>query len=248
MIPGGRLHGAIRYCVIAALVLGVAATAGRAASRDDNGIYIVGGLHALHETEESFDYAALEELIDAIDPEVMLLEVRPDELAERKETPGRPEYPAVIWPMLDESDVTAVGMEPGDPLFTEMVTRAREMREMLERERPGDQAFLSSYGEALEEALMAHWTTLPRTQDDVTGSLMRGRYIVRFAVAGEIAEQGQTRWDEHMVGVARRAIAANPDKRILVLGSYRNRHVFVEALRADFAERVVDMQQWLTQQ
>ncbi len=44
------------------------------------------------------------------------------------------------------------------------------------------------------------------------------------------SDAGQRRWDGVMVEVARKAIADNPGKRILVLGSYRNRYMFVEEL------------------
>lgn len=212
---------------------------------ESNGVFIVGALHGLHETEESFGYGDLRRLVEAIDPDVMLLEVRPDELAERKETPGRPEYPAVIWPMLDEMGVTAVAMEPGKPLFTEMVTRAANSASTFEWDRPDAHALWSSYGRSLIAALTDHWTGLAETHDRVTGDLTRSRYIVYTALAGEEIAESQVRWDAYMVEQAREAISANPDRKVLVLGSYRNRHVFVDALRADFAQRVVDMEQWL---
>jgi hypothetical protein len=41
------------------------------------------------------------------------------------------------------------------------------------------------------------------------------------------------------------AIRANPGKKILVLASYRNRHYFVDALRGDFANRLIDMEDWI---
>lgn len=244
MAPGHGAGRIVRGCAIAVFLL-MAATSARAEARDGDGIYVVGALHALHEKEESFDYAVLADVIARIDPGVMLLEVRPDELAERKETPGRPEYPAVIWPMLEEADRVAIAMEPGDPLFTEMVTRAGDVMTAFERDRPADHAFLSSYNEALDTTLMAHWSDLSRTHDDVTANLTRARYVVRFAVVGDAVEESQTRWDAHMIEQARRAIDAHPGKRVLVLGSYRNRHAFVEALRADYPGRVVDMEQWL---
>lgn len=245
MILKCNTNAVVLMSAIVAMTAGGASGLSAAATRADNGIYIVGALHGLHETEESFDYAELKNLIEAIDPDVMLLEVRPDELAGRKDTPGRPEYPAVIWPMIAESGSTAVGMEPGDALFTKMVTDAGNRAAAFERDYPDEHAFWTSYGRSLVSALTEHWSELAQTHDDITGDLMRGRYIVHAAIAGESAAEGQKRWDAYMVEQARLAINANPDGKILVLGSYRNRHVFVEALSVDFADRVVDMEQWL---
>jgi hypothetical protein len=41
------------------------------------------------------------------------------------------------------------------------------------------------------------------------------------------------------------AVRNAPDKRVLVLCSYRNRHNFEDAVRAQAADRLVDMQAWL---
>lgn len=134
-----KITGATDVALVVAIVMTTAMTTTSALpaanANADNGIYIVGALHGLHENVESFGYPQLKALIEAIDPDVMLLEVRPDELAERKDTPGRPEYPAVIWPMLDESGAIPVAMEPGDPLFTQMVTDAGNRAAALEREQ-----------------------------------------------------------------------------------------------------------------
>jgi hypothetical protein len=217
----------------------------RPAASEDNGIYIAGALHALHETEESFSYRDLSDLIEAVDPDVMLLEVRPDELSERKDTPGRPEYPAVVWPMLDESGRTAVAMEPADPLFTEMVTGALERAAAFERDQPEKHALLTNYRSSLNAVLGTYWSTLERTHDRITYDLTRASYIVSAELAGAPAADGQRRWDDYMVDQVRRAIRANPERKILVLGSYRNRHYFLDELRPDFNDRLIDMEDWI---
>jgi hypothetical protein len=62
-------------------------------------------------------------------------------------------------------------------------------------------------------------------------------------VAGTAAIQ--TQWDGVMVEAVRSAIAENAGKRILVLGSYRNRYMFVRKLSGANGARLVDMRSWL---
>lgn len=236
-------------CSIAGMVAAMAIAASPVRANgpvgEGDAIFVVGAIHGLHEAEESFGYRELQELIEAIAPDVMLLEVRPDELAERKVTPGRPEYPAVIWPMLEEADVTAVAMEPGGSLFTEMVTMAGHLVAAFEQLRPDEHAFWTSYEDSLDIALEHHWRAPADTHDRVTADLMRSRYVVLATLAGATRAAGQRRWDAHMVDQARQAIDANPGKKILVLGSYRNRHVFIDELQDDYGPRLVDMERWL---
>ncbi len=87
------------------------------AAAPDHPVLVIGALHDLHEREPAFGYDQLRAAIRAFIPDILVLEVRPDELDERKPTPGRPEYPAVIWPLLAETGVEAVAMEPGGEAF-----------------------------------------------------------------------------------------------------------------------------------
>ncbi|HYE43449.1 MAG TPA: hypothetical protein VEA15_08655 [Caulobacteraceae bacterium] len=222
---------------------------GAAATAPDtprDAVLIVGALHRLHETQPAFDYAALKRVIEAADPDILLLEVRPDELAERKDTPGRPEYPRVVWPLLDTLGATAVPMEPGGAEFERRVKEASDLHAAFARDQPEAAALLDRYDGALGRVLARHWKALADTHDAATDDLMRGRYIVQFSVGGDGLAASQREWDDYMVREARRVVKANPGKRILVLGSYRNRHLFHEALAAEAPARVVDMRAWLS--
>jgi len=55
----------------------------------------------------------------------------------------------------------------------------------------------------------------------------------------------QAQWDMAMVDAVKSAIAEKGGKRILVLGSYRNRYMFVDQLRGTNGAQLVDMKNWL---
>lgn len=221
----------------------VCAVATPAAAKDAE-IFVLGALHGLHEKEESFGYAELGRVIDKIRPEVIMLEVTPEELAGKLETQGRPEYPKVIWPMLSRPGMKAYAMEAGQPLYGELTGDAGKRFGDFKRDAPADDAALSSHGAATSAVLLAHWKSVADTQDEATDALGRAREQLNAAmVAG--SGPGQKRWDGVMVYAVKAAIAGNPGKRILVIGSYRNRYMFVEQLRGVKGANLVDMKGWL---
>jgi hypothetical protein len=183
--------------------------------------------------------------VEAARPDIIVIEVRPDELADRKSTPGRPEYPAVIWPLLTETGIEAVAMEPGGALFTAITTPVGQAFEALRRNDPATADYVESLRRSLETALQAHWRHPADSQDRVTADLVRAYDITQSELVGGGYDDLQRRWDDHMVTQAREVVLANPDRRILVVGSFRNRHVLEEGLRAAAGHRLVDMEAWL---
>jgi len=220
-----------------------ALTTAPAAARDSE-VFILGALHGLHEKEDSFSYEALGQVIRAIKPDVILLEVTPEELAGKIETKGRPEYPKVIWPMLASGGPTAIAMEAAQPLYGELTGDAGKRWGAFAKQHPAESAALTRYGESTTDVLLVRWKSVADTQDEATDALGRARNRLNAAlVAG--SDAGQMRWDAVMVDAAKTAIAANPGKRVLVLGSYRNRYMFVDELSRLRGVTLVDMRNWL---
>jgi len=224
-----------------ALALGLAGAV-HAADRPD-GVYVVAAIQRLHASEPSFSFAELTRIIEAVRPEVLVLEVRPDELAERKETQGRPEYPQVVWPYLQAHPTPALPMEPGGETFAAMTGAAGARFEAFAREKPAQAAYMSSLGGSLSTALQAHWTHPADAHDQVTADLVRAQGLAQAALGGAAFETSQTEWDGYMVARAREAIAAHPGKRVLVLASYRNLQAFRDGLKGE--PRLVEMEPWL---
>ena len=192
-------------------------------------VFILGALHGLHEQEESFDYAKLGQVIEAIKPDVILLEVTPEELAGRLETKGRPEYPKVIWPMLAAGGPRSL-RHGGGPAS---LWRTDQRREQDVRRF---QARVSRRGCGLDRSGDVQFECASRSLEERGRYAGRGHRRVEPGAGSAHRRDGAglrgrpKRWDGTMVDSARAAIAANRDKRILVLGSYRNRFMFVDAL------------------
>jgi hypothetical protein len=214
-----------------------------AATTPPDGVYVVGAIQRLHATEPSFSFDDLRRIIEAVRPEVLVLEVRPDELAERKETQGRPEYPAVVWPWLAEHPTTALPMEPGGKVFEAMTGDAGRRFDAFAKEKPTADAYMTRLNRALSTVLQDHWRHPADAHDAVTQDIVRAQGLAQAQLGGVDFETSQAEWDAYMVDRAREAIATYPGKRILVLASYRNLEAFRSGLKGE--GRLVDIEPWL---
>lgn len=226
------------------LLLSVPASADTA--MPDGPVLIVGALHHLHEREPSFGYDRLRASILAFKPDILVLEVRPDELAERKATPGRPEYPAMVWPLLVEMRVEAVAMEPGGEMFKELAGEAGAAFEALKKRDPEGAAALSRLEKAMDDVLLAYWQSPAQVQDEQTAAITAGVQAAQFALAGPSFVAAQARWDSHMAGQVVRTVRSHPGKRVMVIASYKNRALLERLVRKTVAGRVVDAAPWFT--
>jgi hypothetical protein len=214
-------------------------------ARAEGEVYVVGALQRLHATEPGFGYAHLRRILDAARPDVVVLEVRPDELAARGETPGRPEYPQVVWPYLRNHPVAAAPMEPGGEAFARMSGAAGAAIETMERDAPEAAKAWSRMQVSTDAALQAYWRHPADAHDAVTADVVQASADRQAALAGGAYAAAQAEWDGYMADRAREAVLAHPGKRVLILASYRNRHLIEAAVRAAAPGRVVDMPGWL---
>jgi hypothetical protein len=233
----------MRFRVLVAAVL-VTAPTGTLRAQDTE-IFVLGALGALHEQEESFPYETLDRVIRGIKPEVLLLEVTPEELAGRVDTKGRPEYPKVVWPFLRAAGTLKVyAMEAAQPHYGELVGEGTRIFGEFAKQRPGENAALTAYTGAATDMLIAHWKSPADTQDEATDALSEARYGLIAGLLPE-AHPFQKRWDSVMVDVARKAVTAHPGTRVLLIGSFRNRFMFTKALDNLPGIKVGDMKAWL---
>jgi hypothetical protein len=225
---------------LAAALLLIAGTATRAAAQETQ-LFILSTVTRLHPELSYYDFGELRRRILEVRPDVIVLEVRPDELAERKETPGRPEYPAVVFPLLQEKQYTTYPMEPGEPVFGEMVKSYATLLQKFKETQPDAAATLSAYESAAVAALRACWRSPADVNSPLTDRIVEAKHELQSALIGPERAASWARWNDYMVDAVKRAIAENPSKRILALVGYDNAY-WMRARLADLAgARVIDM-------
>jgi hypothetical protein len=208
-------------------------------------VLVLGALYGLHVREESFGYDRLRDALEAFRPDVVIIEVRPDELAGRTGTPGRPEYPEVIWPWLRNAGAEPVAMEPGGLRFEALTGEASAAFAALARNDPKGATALASFDDAIEAALLEYWRHPAQTQDETTARMVDSHSALRAAIVGPAFAKVQAAWDDEMAQVVIRTVGTRPGKRVLVIGSYRNRVQLENAVRKAAPARMIPAAEWL---
>lgn len=235
------------FLLLLASPLLVAKPASAETTAPKNAVLVIGALHDLHDREPAFGYDGLRAAIIAFAPDILVLEVRPDELADRKPTPGRPEYPAVIWPLLAQAKIEAVAIEPGGETFKAVTGEAGAAFTALKQRNPEGAAALSRLGTDIDEILLIHWRSPAQVQDETTASMTASLQTAQFALAGPAFAAAQARWERHMSDQAVQAVRTNPSKRIMVIGSYKNRAMLERAIGEAAPRRAVVASHWFEQ-
>jgi hypothetical protein len=234
-----------RPLAFAAALLSVTPVHAQISPPPADAVLVLGALHDLHAREESFGYDRLVQILKAFRPDVVVLEVRPDELVSRAATPGRPEYPQVIWKWLDAAGVEAVAMEPGGKRFETIAGEAGAAFAAFGRRDAPGAAALTAFDDALETALVAYWRRTSETQDETTARIVDGHVALRAVLVGPAFVKAQTAWDDHMTQVMITTVRSRPSRRVLVVGSYRNRFTLEDAVRREAPARMVSAAAWL---
>lgn len=208
-------------------------------------VYVLGTLYKKHETVGSYDLAALSRVIEAIAPDVVVLDVNPTELAERKVFPGKVEYTQVIFPYVDKRGVKAYAGEPPEPTFGEIVAAVIKAREDLKARNPAGAAAMEAYRKATYEALAALWKDAADPNGAASEAVIEGLKRYEARMIGPVEADSNRRWDTHAASVTLTAVRENPGKRVLQIAGVENLPLIRATLRASGEVELVDMEAWI---
>ena len=208
-------------------------------------VFVVATLYKRHESVPAYDLATLRKVIQAIKPEVLVLDVTPDELKNEKVWPGKIEYPGVVFPLMKELKVRAYGSEPAEPLFGELSQAAGTAYRQLEQMHPQAFQTMKRHEQATYEGLKTVWRSPADVNSTVTDTIIAGKRALEERLVGETATSAQQRWNEHHAERVLDAARQNPGKRILFLVGIENRYAVVNQLRQNPHINLVEMESWL---
>lgn len=209
-----------------------------------NEVFVVGTLYKRHETVAVYDLQTLRRIILAIKPDVVVLDVTPEELKLEKVHASKIEYPNVIFPLVKSENYRAYAAEPAEPLFGEIVQSVSRGFQAFEKERPEESAAMKQYTASLFETLKFSWKTPADVNGALTDKVLSGKEALRENFVAEY-KNGQRRWNQHTTDAVLRAARENPKKRVLVLLGIDNCYWVRNALRGNRKINLIDMENWL---
>lgn len=229
------------FAFAAFLVTLAAPAADEARSR----VFIVGSLYQRHENVAAYDLAALQRVLDAIRPDVLVLDVSPTELKQQKVWPGKVEYTKVIFPYMNTQGLKAYAGEPDEPLFSRISGSVGKARKQMAQNDPSRAQAMEQYRKATYAALTAYWKGPAEVHDGDTEQMIAGLKSYEAALVGPVEREGSHAWDAYAAAMTRKAVREHPGKRVLQITGIENLpRVRAELRQADDIE-LVDMAAWL---
>jgi hypothetical protein len=208
-------------------------------------LFVLATLYGRHKTVTAYDLPTLRKIISAIKPDVLVLDVTPMELKEGKVWPGKIEYTEVIFPLIKNGRYRVYPAEPDEPMFSEIVNATIEAIRKFEAANPETATAMKQFTVSTYDALKSYWRTPAEVNSQVTDRVLHGKKALEAQLQGTVRADGQKRWDQHTVDVARRAVKENRGKRVLVLVGIENCYAIRELLGRDPQINLVNMEQWL---
>lgn len=228
--------------VIVVAALGLTPAQAQQAPTD---VYLIGTLYKRHEQVPAFDVAVLRRIIADIKPDVMVLDVTPEELKKKSVHASKIEYTQTVFPLIASGSYAVYPAEPAEPMFSEIVQGLSARLGEFDQQQPALSAAFKKNEQALYAVLKPYWTSAARVQDDVTAGAIDASAALQGELVGAVLKSADARWDRHTADAVIRAVKAHPGKRVLVLAGIRNRPTVKLHLAAEPAIRLVDMPAWL---
>lgn len=221
------------------------AAVGGAFAADLPQVFVLGTLYKRHETVPAYDVKAVARIIEAIRPDVVVLDVNPTELAERKVFPGKVEYTQAIFPYLEKNKTKAYAGEAAEPEFSRIVQAVIKAREDQKKANPDGAAAMDAYRKATFEALTSRWKSPADVNGAASERVVAGMKSYEAWMIGPVEEETSHRWDAVSTEMVLRAVKENPGKRVLQITGIENLPLVRANLRASGAVELVDMEAWL---
>jgi len=198
-----------------ALVLAMALPA--AAKAPSAQVAVLATLHQLHATTPAYSFEALGQTIERLRPDVLCVELQPDDLQHRPAEATKQEYPRVVYPLIDRHHYRVYAMEPAEPAYSDILKPYIEAGHDFSVREPEQAEAFSRYSDGAYTGLQTYWTSPARVNDAVTDSVLRAKHELQQAMVGDGERTGWERWNRQFLGVILQAAKENPGKRIVVI-------------------------------
>lgn len=179
-------------------------------------VVVLDTLHQMHVQVPAYDNTVLGRAIEYLRPDVLCVELQPDDLTSRPPEKTKQEYPAVIYPLIDRHRYRVYAMEPPEPTYGSLLAPYRDNATAFASRRPEAADAFGKYVDGLYAALKAHWTSPAEVNDEATDAALRAKHMLQDALMGPAEHAGWEAWNHHFLEVVERAARENPGRRIVV--------------------------------
>ena len=216
------------------------AFSGMTVAQEKTEVFVLSALHQYHGKDNTYTFERLSEIVEGYRPDVIVAELTPADLESRKEQKTKQEYQNSIFPAADKLKAKLVAMEPGEPMFSELVGLIRDSdSETREKHRDAADAF-SKYTDSLYDYLFSYWKSAAEVNSPRTDALFEVKHEFQNKVFGEKQERGWEGWNTHFLETILNAVKENPGKRIIVVVGAEHSYWLRKRLRVSDGIKLVE--------
>lgn len=203
-------------------------------------VVVLATLHRMHADVPAYDNRTLGRAIEHLRPDVLCVELQPDDLATRPPETTKQEYPAVIYALIARHHYRVYAMEPAEPLYSAILDPYRRNTQAFHAGQPTQAQALGTYAESLYATLKAHWHSPARVNDATTDTALRAKHMLQEALMGPGEHAGWEAWNGYFLQVIERAARENPGGRIVVTVGAEHGYWLREHLRGAAGVTLLD--------
>ena len=201
-------------------------------------VFVLSTLHQFHSDSSFYSFTTLSNIVRDLKPDVICVELTPTDLASRKEQKTKQEYPKSIFPLADKYGYRMVPMEPGEPLFTELVGLTRQSERELRENHPDKAEAFSIFTEELYKQLFAQWDSVLAINSQITDSNFEVKHRYQNALFGAKQEGAWEEWNKHFLQTIVDTAQKYKGKRIVVLVGVEHAYWLRARLRTEKSIRL----------
>ncbi|HUF05607.1 MAG TPA: hypothetical protein VMM38_15715 [Aridibacter sp.] len=216
-----------------------------AASQPGTEVLVLSTLHQFHSKDNDYTFEKLSEIVESYRPDIIAVELTPEDLRTRREQKTKVDYHKSIFPTADRIDAKMVPLEPAEPKFLELVGLIRASDAALREAKPDAAAGFSTYVESLYEYLFKYWQSASEVNSPQTDALFEVKHACQNRLYGEKQENGWEGWNGHFLKKILKAARANKGSRILVSVGAEHTYWLRKELRAQEGIRLAEAEKVL---
>lgn len=180
-------------------------------------VHLVPTLHQYHAAAPGYGFDALTKVLEGIRPHVLVVELSAAALANRRPQRVKQEYQHSVFPFLERHGLPAVAMEPGEPLFSELVGQGLEAERRLQARAPQRHADWQRSVGATFQSLLRSWKSPAAVDSLHTDEVLQAKHARENELFGAGCRDAWDRYNEHFAQAIAATAQAHPGRRVVAL-------------------------------
>jgi hypothetical protein len=195
-------------------------------------VHVVPTLHQYHAAAPAYGFDALTRVLEHLRPDVLVVELTESALRQRRPQRVKQEYQHCVFPYLERHEIEAVAMEPGEPLYSELVERGLEAEKLYQSlwpERYGqyERATIDAF-----QTLLRSWDSPAAVNSALTDQALQEKHARENELFGPHYQQIWDRWNEHFAQTIAATAERHGGQRVVALAGVEHSYWLRSRLQA----------------